>query len=311
MTESVDKMTDRAVGSVVGLATGDALGSTVEFMSAAEIISRYGPRGHTEMRGGGSFGWEVGEYTDDGQTMMCLLESLVETNSEKLVGLDVHDLGRRLLAWFEAEPKDIGITTRNSLLRLRTGIPADQSGDDNPESQANGAVMRCAPVSVLWHRPEHRVELLRDSRLSAAPTHRSRIAWGACPVVNVMIAEFINGSNFDTALNAAIEGANDAWQPILTQWNEAGRPRHNNSGWAIATVLTSLNCLYTTDSFEDAVIKAVNGGDDADTVGAVTGQLAGAFYGYASIPERWVDVLKDQYKLITLTKSLFKLAEPD
>src|SRR6476619_3038976 len=89
------KKLDRAKGSILGLVTGDALGSTVEFTTPAQIKSRYGPAGQTEMRGGGSFNWAVGEYTDDGQMMLCLLESLVATNCDILSGLDVTDLGRR------------------------------------------------------------------------------------------------------------------------------------------------------------------------------------------------------------------------
>lgn len=305
---------ERAIGSVVGLATADALGSTVEFTSPTEITARYGPSGHTEMRGGGFFRWAVGEYTDDGQMMMCLLESLVATNSPPTTRpvapqLDVVDLGRRFVAWLEAEPPDVGNTVSQALRRLQRGIPAHFSGDDKPDSQANGAVMRCAPIAVLWHRPDQHQALIRDSLLSAAPTHRSLIAAGACVVVNAMIAEFINGADFEAAFTTALRVAEGEWHAILVRWDGEGRPHRGNTGWAVSTVLTALHCLYTTNSYEAAVIKAVNGGNDADTVGAVTGELAGAFYGLKAIPPRWLAVLKDRDKMIELATTLFELGE--
>lgn len=300
---------DRAKGSILGLVAADALGSTVEFTSPAEIKQKFGPAGQTEMRGGGFLNWATGDYTDDSQMMLCLLESLVATNREIPSGLDVEDLGRRFVAWYDSRPPDIGITVSQALARLKSGTPAAFSGDANPQSQANGAVMRCAPVAVLWHRPSRRPELVRDSLLSAAPTHRSPIAAGACVVANVLIAELISGKPFETALAQAKTAAGPEWQSVLDEWEKAGRPHRGNSGWALSTVLTALHCILTTSTFEEAVVKAVNGGDDADTVGAVTGEIAGALYGYAAIPERWLRVLKDREKFIDMTTRLFQLGE--
>ncbi|MDB5082363.1 MAG: hypothetical protein JWP00_4287 [Chloroflexi bacterium] len=300
---------DRAKGSILGLAVGDALGSTVEFTTPEQIKARYGLSGQTEMRGGGAFNWPVGHYTDDSQMMLCLLESLVSTGREGRAGLDVDDLGRRFVAWYCSGPPDMGITTRLALARLKAGTPAALSGDANPDSQANGAVMRCAPVAVLWHRPEYRPELVRDSLLSAAPTHRSVIAVEACVVANIMIAELIEGASFDTALERAKARTGPEWRAELENWDRAGRPHRGNTGWALSTVLTALHCVDTTSSFEEAVIKAVNGGHDADTVGAVTGEIAGALYGLSAIPGRWLEVLQDREKFIELATGLFQIGE--
>jgi ADP-ribosyl-[dinitrogen reductase] hydrolase len=300
---------DQAKGSILGLVAGDALGSTVEFKSPEEIKARYGLAGQTEMRGGGFFNWAVGEYTDDGQMMLCLLESLAATNQKDLSGLNVDDLGRRFVAWYDSGPSDIGTTIRQALARLKSGTSAALSGDADPNSQANGAVMRCSPVAVLWHRPERRSELIRDSLLSAFPTHRSVIAAGACVVANVMIAELINGANFETALAQAKASAGPEWRAELEKWDREGRPHRGNTGWALSTVLTALHCILTTQTFEEAVIKAVNGGSDADTVAAVTGEIAGALYGLNAIPGRWLQVLKDRDKFIYLASRLFEIGE--
>lgn len=301
---------DRALGSLLGLVCADALGSTVEFLSPQEIIKRYGVQGHTEMRGGGYFNWKVGQYTDDGQMMMCLLHSLLATNSaEDLLGLDVADLGNRFVEWLNSNPPDVGTTTKQGLIRLKNAeTTAEFSGVANPDAQANGAVMRCAPVAVLWRKPEQRDKLVRDSLLQAYPTHRSAISAGACVVANVMVARFIEGeTDFEASLHHALEHANPEWREVLVSWHNEGHPHRGNSGWAVSTVLTALHCLKTTASYEQAVIKAVNGGDDADTVGAVTGMLAGAFYGASSIPSRWLAVLQDREKIITMGTQLFLL----
>lgn len=302
----------RAIGSVVGLATGDALGSTVEFKSPDFILREYGPQGQTEMRGGGHFNWQVGDYTDDGQMMMCLLNSLVETNQalDRPVGLDVHDLGRRFVAWYDSNPPDVGTTTASSIQRLKKGAPATEAGNADPSSQANGAVMRCSPVAVLWHLSTQRPQLIRDSLLSAVPTHRSEVATWSAVVANLLIAEFINGTtSLDAALKNILPSVEGEWRSILNTWIISAKPHRGNSGWAVSTVLTALHCLDTTESYEAAVIKAVNGGDDADTVGAVTGALVGAFYGVQAIPERWLSVLKDRQLMTDLAQTLFEIGE--
>jgi ADP-ribosyl-[dinitrogen reductase] hydrolase len=300
---------EKATGSLLGLICGDALGSTVEFASSEEIYRNFGSQGQTEMCGGGAFNWKVGEYTDDGQMMMCLLESLNASNAPgQLRGLNLLDLGQRFLDWYDSNPPDVGRTTRMSLRRLKEGVPPQFSGDDDPKSQANGAVMRCVPVAVLWHRPEQRTELVRDSLLQAYPTHRSEVAAGACVVVNSLVAEFIHGTDIEIAMARAAESSSPEWQKILKKWEWKGRPHEGNSGWAVSTVLTALHCLLTTTDFESAVVKAVNGGDDADTVGAVTGSLAGAYYGENSIPSRWLMVLKDRDSVRELGTRLFKLS---
>ncbi|MEI7555685.1 ADP-ribosylglycohydrolase family protein [Candidatus Chlorohelix sp.] len=301
---------EKALGCLLGLICGDALGSTVEFTTPEQIIAKYGPKGQTEMRGGGAFNWQVGDYTDDGQMMLMLLENLVATNNtDYFYRVDTSDLATRFVAWLDSHPKDIGNTTYDGISRLKKGVPPEEAGDDNPDSQANGAVMRSAPVAVLWHKPEYRDFLVEGSLLQSYPTHRSRVAAGAAVVANVMMAEFINGSDFDTALAAAKKSANAEWKKYLEEWDKNGRPHRGNSGWAVSTVLTALHCIHTTASFEEALVKAVNGGSDADTVGAVAGAIAGALYGINAIPDRWKSVLKDRDKIFQLGKTLFNIGE--
>ena len=299
---------DRAIGAFLGMAVADALGSTVEFMSPTLIRARYGS--HRDMRGGGALGWEVGQYTDDTQMAVCLARSLIRSYDESgTPGLDVDDLGREFVRWLESRPKDIGNTTRAALSRLQRGTRAALSGIADRDAQANGAVMRGAPIALLWHRPDHRPYLRHDSLMQSYPTHRNSIAAGAAVVVNSVIAHLIQGGDLDAAIDAAIDQANPEWVEFLRIWNAQGRPHRGNSGWAVSTVLTALHCVCTTNSFEDAVIQAVNGGDDADTVGAVTGMIAGARYGADAIPARWLTPLENRGFLTEAARTLFMMTE--
>lgn len=303
---------DRAIGSIVGLAVGDALGATVECAWTEDIYVKYGPQGQTEMRGGGPWKLAIGEYTDDTAMMLCLLESLLVTNRRATArphGLDVNDLGQRFVKWKQSKPKDIGRTVYRALERIEQGVEPILAGDPDPDNQANGAVMRCAPVAVLWHLPSQSEALVRDSLLSAYPTHRSPLSSYACVLVNTLIARLIEDYELETALSRAKEVAGQEWLVVLDQWEAEGRPHKGNAGWVVATVLTALHCVLTTASFEEAVVKAVNGGRDADTVGAVTGTIAGALYGESAIPTRWTEVLKDYNKMRAMAEELFQPGE--
>jgi ADP-ribosylglycohydrolase len=304
---------DRAVGALIGLAVGDALGATVECAWTADIYATYGKRGQTEMRGGGPHHLPIGAYTDDTAMMRCLLDSLLHTNrgvaTTALMNLNIYDLAGRFVSWMESNPPDIGRTVRASLLKIKAGISPLKAGDDNPLNQANGAVMRCAPIAVLFNNPSHFRQLTMASLLSAYPTHRSPLSVHACILVNQLISELITrGKPFNRAYFKAKEVVTNAeWQTQLAKWEADGCPNLGNAGWVVATVLSALHCVLTTSSFEQALIKAVNGGRDADTVGAVTGAIAGAMYGEKAIPTRWTSMLQEYPTLREQASTLFEL----
>jgi ADP-ribosyl-[dinitrogen reductase] hydrolase len=304
---------ERAVGAIIGLAVGDALGATVECEWSTDIYARYGERGQTEMRGGGPHHLPVGAYTDDTAMMRCLMESLLATNHNiaktAQMQLNPYDLAQRFVRWMDSRPPDIGRTVRASLLQIKEGVSPLRSGDANPANQANGAVMRCAPIAVLFHQPNHFPKLVTASLLSAYPTHRSAVSVHGCILVNKLIAELImQGGPFNRAyFKAKAATANPEWQTHLASWEADSCPNLGNAGWVVSTVLSAFHCVLTTSSFEEAVVKAVNGGRDADTVGAVTGAIAGALYGEQAIPPRWTHLLQDYASLHEQAVALFEL----
>lgn len=279
---------DRAIGALVGLAIGDALGTTLEF-SPRDTRRRL-----TGMEGGGPFRLNPGQWTDDTSMALALAESLLACD-----GLDEHDLMSRFVRWWKEGAYssngtcfDIGMTVRSALTRfLDDGNPI--AGPTNPMSAGNGSLMRLSPVAIrYWREAEARRDVAaRQSRT----THGADEAVDACVLFADMLADAIAGKprsevlanragNWKGAIGAI---ANGAWR---------GRPRANvsSSGYVAHSLEAALWCVGRTGSFSEAVLLAANLGGDADTVAAITGQLAGALYGYVAIPERWRATLHDE-----------------
>jgi ADP-ribosyl-[dinitrogen reductase] hydrolase len=278
---------DRHRGCLLGLACGDAVGTTVEFR----------PRGSfplvTDMTGGGPFRLPVGAWTDDTSMALCLATSLVETRR-----FDPADQMQRYLRWYDdgylsstGVCFDIGNATRSALERFRrTGDP--WSGSTDPQSAGNGCVMRLAPVPMFFHADP--VAAVQWSGESARTTHGAEECIETSRLMGAMLVKALNGADKEDVLFG-----HDAstYRTSAVSAIAGGRYRHftrdqvSGSGYVIACLDASAWCVLQTQSFEEAVLLAVNLGDDADTTGAVTGQLAGALYGESGIPQTWRDKL--------------------
>ena len=260
---------DKAVGAIIGCAIGDALGTTLEFRTNPSADQS---QWHTEITGGGPFGLVAGGWTDDTSMMLALMDTYLECGQ-----LDTVACARKFVDWHRngryshtGTCFDIGFTTLNALTRFEaTGDP--MAGDTSPSSSGNGGIMRLAPVVVANH-------LCRSSAVCDAVT-QSRITHGSPECLE--IAEKMAHVMFDGSLEPvqddvnAVEGL--GWADL------------NSGGYVKETWECALWCVANTSSFEDALIHAVNRCNDADTAGAVTGQIAGAVYGFSEIPHRWLD----------------------
>lgn len=276
---------DRAAGTLLGLAVGDALGTTLEFSKRDK-----GPV-VTDMVGGGPFGLKPGQWTDDTSMALCLAESLIDNHGH----LEPQDLMARFSRWYRDGENsvtgrcfDIGTITRSALEHFaRSGETAAASPPD-PQQAGNGTLMRLAPVAIVAAPEVDRAALLADEQ--SRTTHRAELAHEACRLFAVMLVEAMTGASKEHVLRVrVIEG------PLasLAAGSWRGKPREEivSSGYVLATLEASLWCVGETETFADAVLLAANLGDDADTVAAVTGQLAGALYGRAAIPAAWLDRL--------------------
>jgi ADP-ribosyl-[dinitrogen reductase] hydrolase len=275
-----DLITDRALGCLFGLAVGDTIGTTLEFTARDQRSPL------TDMVGGGPFGLQPGEWTDDTSMALCLADSLLARGE-----LDQFDLMQRFIRWWQNGENscngrcfDIGITTRTALSRfLRTGDPV--AGTTDPESAGNGSVMRLAPVVLRWHREPSRA--IAAAREQSVTTHAAPATVEGCAfLAEVLIDAIETGSKAHTLRSRrAPDPSVDA--VARCSWRDKNRNSIRSSGYLVHTLEAALWAADRGDSFKSTVLLAANLGDDADTVGAVTGQIAGALYGLSAIPPSW------------------------
>lgn len=293
---------DRAIGALVGLAVGDAVGTTLEFKAR----DSYPPL--TDMVGGGPFSLEVGQWTDDTSMALALADSLIACD-----GLDEQDLMTRFLSWYEEGAYsstgscfDIGVTTRQALGRFKnTGDPIASSTD--PMSAGNGSLMRLAPVAIrYWH---NRDALHEAAARQSRTTHAALDAVDACIAFANRLADAIAGDPRSEVLKArAVDLSPKIAEIEAGSWRGKHRGGVRSSGYVVHALEAALWCVGRTASFKDAVLLAANLGDDADTVAAITGQLAGALYGWSAVPREWLGRLAMQGRIIGMADELFSRA---
>ena len=277
---------DRARGALVGLAIGDALGAPVEFKERDTFPEV------REMLAGGYFKLPAGAWTDDTAMALCLADSLLHDGE-----LDATDLLNRFLGWIYANENTstgqcIGVG-QNTFAVLgnyrRTG--ALVAPPVKGRSDGNGALMRLAPVACRhWSNP---LKARAIARFQSRTTHASELSAAACDAMVSMLCDLIAGQSWQEALaNISTDPWPEEIGAVLSgSWQDKSREEISSSGYVVHTFEAALWAVGTTLSFEDALVAAVNLGHDADTVGAVAGQLAGARYGIRAIPARWSELL--------------------
>ncbi len=289
----------RAIGSLVGLVVGDALGTTLEF------AERDTQPLHTELLGGGPFGLQPGEWTDDTSMALCLADSLLAND-----GFDPKDAMDRYLRWWRNGENsvsgscvDIGITTQRALSRYER-LRDPFCGDSHPESAGNGSLMRLAPVPIFYCRQRETAKEM--AILQSRSTHAAREAMEACEYFTELLVEALNGCSKDDVLRVRRWHGCPAIEDIAKGgWKHKTRDQIQSTGYAIHSLEAAVWCVYKANSFEEALVAAVNLGRDADTVGAITGQLAGALWSYDSIPQRWLQALQWREHIEGLAEKLF------
>lgn len=261
---------NKAKGMLWGLVVGDAFGSPIQFS---------GKDAHpwiTEMVACPVFGLPPGYWTDDGSMALCIMDSYLRKG-----GYDLRDIGDTFVRWFrdgylsskDGESFDVGGATWNaceSIAHRHVYVNGSE------ESQGNGSIMRFAPSYLLARNERDPAKTMHEI---SDLTHCSR-----------KVRDVVD--RFAGILDAHLSGSR-------TEEESAYRTREevNNSGWAVSTLDAALWAFQTTSSFEDGLIAAVNLGGDSDTIGAVYGQIAGAYYGFDAIPARWVQAIKTWEKV--------------
>jgi ADP-ribosylglycohydrolase len=288
-------------GSLLGLAAGDALGTTLEFSppGSFEVLE--------DIVGGGPFHLKAGEWTDDTSMALCLAESLVECR-----GFDARDQMQRYLRWRDegylssnGRVFDFGNTVENALNRFRkSGDP--YAGSTDPMTAGNGSLMRVAPVALFFHRNASvAVEMAGES---SRTTHGAVEAIDACRLYAMLIVLAINGVDKEEILSGThgLEVAPKIAQVANGSYREKVGPRGMRrepdeiraAPYVVDTLEAALWSFLVTSNFYDGALVAANLGDDADTVAAIYGQLAGAFYGEAGIPKTWREIVAKKETIV-------------
>jgi len=281
---------DRAVGCLLGLACGDALGGAVEFRDRADLDRSF-PAGVRDITGGGPHRLETGEYTDD--TGMALAIARACTAG----GIDLDAVAANFVTWYRSGPKDIGIATTQALELISQGVPWQEAGERLQRNSrqgvaGNGTVMRCAPLALRFRSDRERLRWssIETSRMTHADP---RATWGAV-ALNQGIDHLLDGGDRSGLVDAAVNGiADERVTDAIVRAPGMMRNDVVSGGYVLDTLNAAFWSLLTTESAEEAIVRAVALGSDADTTGAVTGALAGTLYGASTLPARWLDVLHD------------------
>jgi ADP-ribosyl-[dinitrogen reductase] hydrolase len=265
-------LAERALGAYVGLAVGDALGATTEFMTPGEIRHRY--RQHRDIVGGGWLGLCPGQVTDDTQMSLALGRAILARG-----GVDAHAVADAFVDWMRGKPIDIGHTVRRGLVHYRaTGEPWVERNEDQA---GNGACMRSLPVALAyWRAPPDCLQ--QASRTQAHITHNSAASDAGTEAVLAMLTAVLDGADLDQCRQGA-----DALVARHPAFRFDRRRVQNPSGWIVETLQVVFQALFAGGDFEGVLVDVVNRGGDADTTGAIAGMLAGALYGVDAIPLRW------------------------
>jgi ADP-ribosyl-[dinitrogen reductase] hydrolase len=298
---------DRFLGCLIGLAVGDAIGTTNENHPKGSFTPLI------DMVGGGPFGLKPGEWTDDTSMALCLGASLVECN-----GFDPHDQMRKYTNWYtkgymssNGECFDIGVTVERSLQRfLKNGNP--YAGYKNRSLAGNGCLMRLAPIPMFFlYQPEH-LELMAVN--SCLTTHGTKVCVDATRLLAIKIHQAISGNSnkFKILTNKgqkSFQGDPEIERIARGAYVILEEKQIQGTGYVIDSLQAALWCFAKTRNFKDAVLKAANLGDDSDTTAAICGQLAGAFYGIESIPKEWRQRLAKRELIETMSLNLYRASQ--
>lgn len=307
-----EELIGKYAGSLLGLAIGDAIGSSVEFMRPGSFTPI------NDMIGGGHYNLNLGEWTDDTSMALCLADSLISKQ-----GFDPYDQLTRYIKWmdegyFSSRKKSFGIgrTTMQALESFKR-FPKPYCGLKKSDSSGNGSLMRLAPVPLAYAKnPEYAIKM---SGKSSRTTHQTVVCIQSCEYFGGLIVGALYNESKDFLLSTdyikkypylekrrIIDELNNV---IKGSFKNKNPPEIESTGYVIKSLESALWAFYNSESFDDGLIKVINLGNDSDTAGAIFGQLAGAYYGKENIPQKWVDLLKYSKLICNMAERLYDLSE--
>jgi ADP-ribosyl-[dinitrogen reductase] hydrolase len=283
----------RARAAFLGVAIGDALGATTEFMTPLEIRAKYGTL--KKIVGGGWLQLKPGRVTDDTEMSLCMARAMRASG-----GWDLTTIAAQFATWMKSRPVDIGATCARGIREFMHNGTLEVPF--NEWDAGNGGVMRMVPVALGSLGDDRLLETWAVEQ--AHLTHHHPLSDAACIAVGRMTQHAMTGASWEVLESIAED---------LVERHPKFRYRPylgNSSAYVVDTIQTVLHFLFKTASFEECLIGVVNQGGDADTTGAIAGMIAGAFYGMDSLPRRWLRRLDNavRVEIIELTNQLVNSA---
>lgn len=299
----------KIVDGVLGFAVGDALGVPYEFLSRERISKRP----CKDMVGFGSHRVSEGTWSDDTSMVIATMDSFIDNGL-----IDYDDIMCRFNIWlfdakYTASDKvfDIGNTTRKAILKYKDGVDPVMCGGRNQLDNGNGSLMRMLPIAYYLNKNdfdfEQEVEIVNNV---SSLTHGHEVSCLGCKIYCDYVKQLLNGVNRVEAIknigNLNYNGyysddSVDKYKRILNgDLFKLSRDDIKSSGYVVNTLEASLWSMLNSNSYEEAVLMGINLGGDTDTIGAITGSLAGIIYGKKNIPSRWISVLKRNDYLVDM-----------
>lgn len=275
------ELIQRAVGAYLGLAVGDALGATVEFMTPREIEHQYGT--HQEIVGGGWLRLKPGTVTDDTTMSLALGEAILTVSA-----IDADVIAAAFDKWMRGKPVDIGNTVRRGILRYRNN--GESAVPLNEHDAGNGACMRTLPIALATLGRDDET-VMHAVQAQAHTTHNNPLSDAGTFCVVRMVQMALQGATITHLRHGPVHELLEAEPEFVFRRK---RREENPSGYIVHTLRAVFGSLFDTDSFESCLVDVVNRGGDADTTGAIAGMIAGALYGADEIPKRWLKRLDGQ-----------------
>ena len=268
---NLDEIRDRARAAFVGMAIGDALGATVEFMTVPEIGAKYGI--FRDIVGGGWLRLKPGQVTDDTEMALCIARAIVANQ-----GWSLEAIARNFAAWLKSRPVDCGDTCRKGIRAFILGGTLEVP--PNEWDAGNGAAMRMLPVA-LYSLPDELL-LKKYAVEQAHLTHNNPVSDAACICLGELLHLALCGAS-KSRLRRQVDGLTARFPTFCFE-----PYRGLASAYVVDTLQTVFHWFFRGKNFEECVMGTVNQGGDADTTGAICGMLAGAYYGMEHIPQRWL-----------------------
>jgi len=300
-----DIIQDKIKGSLIGLAVGDAMGAPYEFKTAGYEVKE-------DYITGGVHNVTIGEWTDDTSMALCLAQSLIDNK-----GFNAKNQINNYLSWYEdgyfstrSKCFDIGNTVARALdMYKKSNYP--YSGIEGDANSGNGSLMRLAPIAMMYYN--NQAKLIEYAAKSSQTTHKSELAVDACICYAQLIAGAINGHSKEELLSKEFIQNKNLRSEIIAIVNGSYKidKVYKPTGYVIDTLETALMAFYKFETFEEGLLYVVSLGEDTDTVGAVYGQLAGAFYGYESINKKYKIQLQKHDIIYNITEKLYSLSNSD